>query len=84
MQNNLTPYDIKKSIKRGFIYLLIALPFMLVVATILTIVKAPQWLTMLSTVVIGGCIVLICAIIYSKLEEKRKKKNEGKYDSFRD
>ena len=84
MQNNMVPYDIKKSIKRGCIYLLIALPFMLIVATVLTIVKAPHWLTMLATIVLGGGVVLICVIINSKLEEKRKRKNENKYDSFRD
>ena len=60
MQNNLSPFDVKKTLKKGLIFLLIALPFMSVVAILLTIIKAPQWLTMLATVVTGGIVVFIC------------------------
>lgn len=85
MKNN-SPYDLKMSIKRGWIYLLIALPFMLIVATLLTIIDAPYWLILLATVVVGGGTVLVCAIINSKLAEKRKQKmkNDDTYDPFRD
>ena len=83
---NYSQIDFKKTIKRGLIYLLIATPFMLVVAVLLTIVKAPYWLTMLSTVVIGGIAVFICYIVNAKLDEKRKKKqqNSNKFDPFKD
>ncbi len=86
MSNNMSPYDFKKSIKRGAIYLLIALPFMLVVATVLTIIKAPQWLTMLATIVTGGAFVLLSMVVANKIAEKRKEKNDdkSKYDPFRD
>lgn len=86
MQNNYSQYDIKKSIKRGCIYLLIALPFMLVIATVLTIIKAPYWLIMLATIVVGGGVVLISLIVNNKLEEKRKNKEKDadKFDPFRD
>ena len=86
--NNLTPFDIKKTLKRGFLYLLIALPFMSIVAVLLTIVKAPYVLILIATVVSGGCVVLLCFLIQSKRDEKRKLEQElnpsSKFDPFKD
>lgn len=86
--NNLTPFDIKKTLKRGLIYLLIALPFMAVVAVLLTIVKAPYFLVLIATVVAGGGVVLVCFIIQSKRDEKKKIEQElnpsSKFDPFKD
>ena len=86
MQDNMSPYDIKKSIKRGCIYLLIAVPFMLIISVVLTIANAPYWLIMLATIVVGGGVVLLCVMINGKLEEKRKlkQKQDDKFDPFRD
>jgi len=86
MNNNLTPFEVKKTLKDGLIYLLIALPFMLLVATLLTIINAAYWLTMLATVVVGGFEVLLCVIIHGKIKEKRKENREKdtKFDPFRD
>lgn len=84
MSNKFSPYEYKNSIKRGFIYLLIASPFMLAIATVLTIVKAPYWLTMLATIVVGGFIVLICAIVRAKMTEKKERNKKDKFDPFKD
>lgn len=83
---NYSQFDFKKTIKRGLIYLLIATPFMLVIAVLLTIINAPYWLTMLATVVVGGLAVFICYIVNGKLDEKRKKKQQdsNKFDPFKD
>lgn len=86
--NNLTPFDVKKTLKRGFIYLLIALPFMAVVAVLLTIVKAPYFLILSATVVIGGAVVLLCFLTQAKKDEKKKLEEElnpsKKFDPFKD
>ena len=86
MQNNLSPFDVKKTLKKGLIFLLIALPFMSVVAILLTIIKSPQWLTMLATVVTGGIVVFICYIVSNNRAEKKNanKEQEKKFDPFKD
>lgn len=84
--SNLTPFDIKKTLKRGMIYMLIALPFMLVVGVLLTIVNAPYWLSLMATVVVGGAVILVCFLLNAKLDEKRKQKQQesSKFDPFKD
>lgn len=86
--NNLSPFDIKKTLKRGLIYMLIALPFMAVIAVLLTIVKAPYFLTLTATVVAGGGVVLLCFLIQSRRDEKRKIEQElnpsNQFDPFKD
>ncbi|MBQ7884990.1 MAG: hypothetical protein IJ318_02715 [Clostridia bacterium] len=84
--NNYTPFDFKKTLKRGMIYLLIALPFMLIVGVLLNIANAPYWLSLIATVVVGGAVVLVCFLINAKLAEKKKQeqKNSGKFDPFKD
>lgn len=86
--NNLTPFDIKKTLKRGCIYLLIALPFMAVIAVLLTIVNAPYFLTLIATVVVGGGVVLVCFLIQSRRDEKKKIEQvlnpSNKFDPFKD
>lgn len=86
--NNLTPFDIKKTLKRGLVYMLIALPFMAVVAVLLTIVNAPYFLILSATVVTGGGVVLLSFIIHSKREEKKKLEQEQnpskQFDPFKD
>ena len=86
--NNLTPFDVKKTLKRGVIYMLIALPFMAIVAVLLTIVKAPYFLILISTVVVGGGAVLICFLIQAKKDEKKRLEQElnpsKKFDPFKD
>ena len=86
MQNNLTPYDVKKTVKRGAIYLLIAFPFVLAVATALTIIKAPLWAIMFCNVVVGGGVVLLEMLICKKMEERKKKKrgDNSNFDPFKD
>lgn len=86
MQNNMSPFDFKKSIKRGLIYLLCAIPAMLVVSVVFTIINTPYWLTLLTTVVAGGIAVFICYVIGNKLDEKRKEKmkEDKSYDPFKD
>ena len=86
MSNNNTPFDYSKTLKRGFIYLLIAAPFMAVLCVVLTIVDCPFWLNLLITVALGGAIVLLCIYIRSKRKEKKDKENKGnkKFDPFRD
>ncbi len=84
MNKNMSYYDFKKSVKRGLIYLLIAIPFMLVVSVVLTIVKVPYWLTMLSTIVVGGIVIFVSFVINGKIDEKRKVKENDKFDPFRD
>lgn len=80
-----TPYDVKQTVKRGVIYLLIAAPFVLIVATVLTIVKAQLWVIMVCNVVVGGAVVLLEILIYGKLKEK-KQRQQGtkKFDPFKD
>ena len=84
MKNNLTPFDVKKTIKKGLIFLLIALPFMSVVAVLLTIAKAQQWLTMMATVVTGGIVVFICYVVSNSRAEKKKAEKDNKFDPFKD
>ena len=81
-----TPYDVKQTVKRGLIYLLIAAPFVLIIATILTIVKAPLWVIMVCNVTVGGAVLLLEIFIYSKIKEKRKNKQRGtkEFDPFKD
>ena len=86
MNNNLTPFDVKQTLKTGFIYLLIAAPFMLVVATLLTIANVAYWLILLATVIVGGFAIFACFIIHSRIKEKRKTQREksDKFDPFKD
>ena len=84
MKNNLIPFDVKKTIKKGLIFLLIALPFMSVVAILLTIAKVQQWLTMLATIVTGGIVVFICYIVSNSRAEKKKAEKDSKFDPFKD
>lgn len=83
---NMAPYDVKKTVKTGFLYLLIAFPFVLIVATVLTIINAPLWAIMLCNIVTGGGVVFLAYIIHNKIKEKRNKnKGQGKdFDPFRD
>lgn len=87
MSYNNQPYDIKKTFKTGLIYLLIAFPFVLIVATVLTIIKAPLVVIMIANLVVGGGVVLIAFIVHGKIKEKKeiKAKNEPKkFDPFKD
>ena len=88
MSYNQTPYDIKQTLKRGLIYLLIAFPFILVVATLLTIAKAPLWVIMLCNIVVGGSVVFVAMVINNKLKERKQNKEEAnlgkKFDPFKD
>ena len=88
MSYNQTPYDIKQTLKRGLIYLLIAFPFILVVATLLTIAKAPIFVVMICNVVVGGIVVFIAMIINNKRKEKKQKSEDAnvgkKFDPFKD
>lgn len=82
-----TPYDVKKTLKQGLIYLLIALPFVSVVAVCLTIAKAPVAVIMLCNVVTGGVVVFVTYLIHCKIKEKRKEKQKNspkKFDPFKD
>ena len=84
---NQTPLDVKQTLKRGFIYLLIAFPFVLVVATIMTIIKAPLWAVLLCNVIAGAGVVAIAMIINNKIKEKKAKEKDIKpkeFDPFRD
>ena len=68
--------------------MLIALPFMAVIAVLLTIVKAPYFLILSATVVMGGAVVLICFLIQAKRDEKKRIQEEinpsKKFDPFKD
>lgn len=82
-----SPIDVKKTLKIGLIYLLIALPFVFVVATVLTIIKAPLWVIMLCNITVGGTAVLVAYIVHNKIKEKRKEKESSgpkKFDPFKD
>ena len=84
MENNLSSFDMKKTLKTGAIYLLIAFPFVLIVSTILTIVNIPHWLNMLISVVVGAVVVFICYIVHNKIKQKRKENSENEFDPFKD
>ena len=82
-----SPYDVKQTLKQGLIYLLIALPFVAVVAVALTIINAPLWAVMLCNVTVGGVVVLVAYIVHNKIKEKRKQKEKNepkKFDPFKD
>jgi len=79
-----TPYDIKIMLKRILIYLLIAFPFVLAIATLLTILNAPLPIIILCNILVGGVVVLIEVVIHGKIKEKKKEKQKSKYDPFRD
>ena len=84
---NYTTVDIKNTLKQGLIYLLIAFPFILVVAVCLTIIRAPLWAVMLCNVAVGGVVIILAYIIHSKIKEKRKEKEKAKpkkFDPFKD
>ena len=68
MSNYQTPNDVKKIVKQGCIYLLIAFPFVLAVATILTIINAPLWAIMFCNVVVGGGVILFEIFIHNKIK----------------
>ena len=87
MNYNQSPYDIKKTLKQILIYLLIALPFIAMVAVGLTILKVNPIVIMLCNVVTGGLVIGICYIIHSKMKDKRTKRQESKpkkFDPFKD
>lgn len=87
MNYNQTPYDIKQTLKRGFAYLLIAFPVVLICSTLLTIIKAPLAVILLCDVVVGGGVVLLVWIIHNKIKEKKAIKAETepkKFDPFKD
>lgn len=87
MSYNQSPYDVKKTLKQGLIYLLIALPFVAVVAVALTIAKVPPLVIMLCNVVTGGFVVLISYLIHCKMKEKKEQKMKNqpkKFDPFKD
>ena len=83
-QINQTPYDVKQTLKVGLVYLLIAFPFVLVVATILTILKAPLWLIMVCNIAVGGAVVLIAFAIHTKIKQKKQEEKKSNFDPFRD
>ena len=87
MNYNQTPVDIKKTVKKGCILLLVAFPFVLACAVCLKIIGAPVWAILLCNVVVGGIVVFIEIIILNKIKEKREKANENKpkeFDPFKD
>ena len=79
-----SPAEIKQTLKRGLIYLLIAFPFILVIATILTIVGSPLWVIMLCNITVGGAVIIVEIVIYNKIKSKKKEQNKSNYDPFRD
>lgn len=83
---NQTPYDVKKTVKTGFLYLLIAFPFVLFVATVLTIVKAPLAVIMLCNIVTAGGVVFLEYVVHNKIKEKRNQNKDSKsdFDPFKD
>ena len=87
MSYNQTPYDIKQTLKQGLIYLLIALPFVAIVAVLLTIIKAPVGVVMLCNIITGGIVVFVAYVIHNNIKEKRKQKQKDqpkKFDPFKD
>lgn len=87
MNYNHSPNEIKGLLKQGLIYLLIALPFVAVVAVGLTIAKVNPLVIMLCNVVVGGIVILVAYIIHSKIKEKRAEKQKNspkKFDPFKD
>lgn len=83
--NGLAPFDIKKSLKKGMIFMLIAIPLMLVVSVLLNIAKAPFWLNLLSTVIVGGVVILLCFVVDLNKKQKIKDKKQAKdFDPFKD
>ena len=87
MNYNQTPYDIKQTLKRGLVYLLIAFPFVIAVGVLLTIAKASLFVTLLCEVVTGGLVVFVVWIIHNKIIERREKNKANepkKFDPFKD
>ena len=87
MNYNQSPSDIKKTLKTMLIYLLIALPFICVVAVGLTILKVNPVVIMLCNVVTGGIVVCIAYVVHSKIKSKKEQENFGKpkkFDPFKD
>ena len=83
MKNNST-YDAKLIVKRWAIFLLIAFPVMLVVATILTVVNVPTWAVYICTILSGGATLLLEYVIYLRRKEKREKEMTSNFDPFKD
>ena len=82
-----SPYDVKKTLKQMLIYLLIALPFIAIVAVGLTILKVDPLVIMLCNVVTGGIVVCICYVVHSKIKAKKEQEQIGKpkkFDPFKD
>lgn len=79
-----TPFEVKQTVKLGLIYLLIAFPFVLIVATVLTIIKAPLALIIICNVVVGGIVVFIEMLIHNKIEQKKQENSNTKFDPFKD
>lgn len=87
MSYNQTPYDIKQTLKRGLVYLLIAFPFVIAVGVAMTIAKASLFVTLLCEVVTGGFVVLIAWIVHNKLTERKEQQKQfepKKFDPFKD
>ncbi len=87
MSYNQTPYDIKQTLKKGLLYLLIAFPFVIAVGVAITIAKASLFVTLLCEVVTGGFVVLVSWIIHNKItenKEKKQKQEPKKFDPFKD
>lgn len=79
-----SPYDIKKTVKTGLVYLLIAFPFVLIVATVLAVVDAPLAIIMICNILVGGVVILLEIIIHNKIKQKRQNQQKSNFDPFRD
>lgn len=84
MNKHLYELDMNLLIKKIGIYLLIAIPFMLVIAVILNIVKSPFWLNVIITFLVAVITELICFVIYFKKRDKLQSQPKDKYDPFKD
>jgi len=81
---NYSYLDTKLILKKVLIFLIIAFPFMLALATLLAVLNAPVWAIFVCTIMFGGAVFLLEYIIYIRRKEKQDEQRKTNYDPFKD
>ena len=76
--------ELKKKLKRLGLFLLIVFLPALVVASLIIISGAPQWLNIMIMVIVLFVMYALFLLVCSKLDKKKQKRLEKKKDPFSD
>lgn len=81
-------FEYKKTLKKGFLFIILSLPFMAIVSFLLSyFFNVPLWLNIFVNVLLGMILCFVFYLISVKIENRKKKKEltDGKpFDPFAD